>query len=237
MNSDSSTTLTLSFLPLELGVFSAKICFYDPNVGEFFYEVSAKAEAPAPQGEGMSMVVKADGGDGGRRELGLALRNPALDKALAWLTQRKKEVPVYFSTVGTVPLTYDVKLSSKYYATAPQFTLGPDSTALAVEFRPKEPGTYPCTVTMVSPLDTRVLHIEGTGTAPNTFAALTFESYARRPLLQEIPIVNATDRDWVVRATFSGSSTYFEGPGEITVQKRPDPLNDRSSTVGYYPLR
>ena len=51
---------------------------------------------------------------------------------------------------------------------------------LALEFRPREPGVYPCSVILTSAIDMRIYSIEGTGTAPNSKVALTFNTHARR---------------------------------------------------------
>lgn len=91
---------------------------------------------------------------------------------------------------------------------------------LTIDFRPKEPGVYPCKVTLTSDVDIRVYQIEGTGTAPNTHCALTFQTQARKPVVQDIPIVNTSDREWIVKALFSQQGHEFDGPREFTAKRR-----------------
>jgi len=111
--------------------------------------------------------------------------------------------------------------------------VGPISSKLSLEFRPREPGVYPCTVTLTSDVDIRIYQIEGTGTAPNTHCALNFHTQARKPILQEIPIVNPTEREWVVKPNFAQSGHEFDGPREFIAKKK---QANGQATTSYYPL-
>ena len=75
-----------------------------------------------------------------------------------------------------------------------------------------------------SPVDVRIYQIAGTGTAPNTRCSLQFRTHARSPIVQEIPIVNPTEKDWLIKATFTlppdVASPVFEGPREILAKKK-----------------
>eukprot|EP00927_Polykrikos_kofoidii_P033789 TRINITY_DN28631_c0_g1_i1.p1 TRINITY_DN28631_c0_g1~~TRINITY_DN28631_c0_g1_i1.p1 ORF type:complete len:1661 (+),score=302.97 TRINITY_DN28631_c0_g1_i1:478-4983(+) len=110
---------------------------------------------------------------------------------------------------------------------------GSSVTKLSLEFRPKEPGIYPCTVTLTSDVDIRIYSFEGTGTAPNTHCALTFNTQARKHVTQEIPIVNTTDKEWNIKATFTHNNGEFDGPREF-VAKRRQPNGQATSSL--YPL-
>lgn len=104
---------------------------------------------------------------------------------------------------------------------------------LVVEFWPKEPGVYPCTVTLTSDIDIRIYQFEGTGTAPNTHCSLTFTTQARKAITQEIPIVNPTDREWAIKPTFSQIGHEFDGPREFIAKKKGA---TGQATVTTYPL-
>jgi len=99
---------------------------------------------------------------------------------------------------------------------------GGGSGKLSLSFHPKEPGIYPCTVTLTSAMDTRIYQIEGTGTAPNTRAALNFHTQARRPITQDIPVTNPTDKDWTIKCVLTQKEgrNEFTGPREIVAKKR-----------------
>merc|ERR1719440_741626 len=110
----------------------------------------------------------------------------------------------------------------------------PGSVAkLSLEFRPKEPGVYPCVVKLTSDVDIRIYQIEGQGSAPNTHCSLTFNTQARKAVTQEIPIINPTDRDWPIKPTFSQTGHEFDGPREFTAKKR-NP--NGQPTASYYML-
>jgi len=104
---------------------------------------------------------------------------------------------------------------------------------LALEFRPREPGVYPCSVILTSAIDMRIYSIEGTGTAPNSRVALTFNTHARREVVQSIPIVNPTDKDWPIKATFKQDGLAFDGPREFIAKKR---SANGQATTSNYPL-
>merc|ERR1719399_1834597 len=112
-------------------------------------------------------------------------------------------------------------------------TTAANSGQLNIEFRPKEPGVYPCTITLTSDVDLRIYQIEGTGTAPNTRCSLTFNAQARKSVMQEIPIINPTERDWAIKPTFSQAGHEFDGPREFTAKKR---QGNGQATASYYPL-
>ncbi|CAK9109555.1 unnamed protein product [Durusdinium trenchii] len=134
----------------------------------------------------------------------------------------------------------------KYYAWTRQYQGDRRSSAVAkaiglpqqvaklvVEFWPKEPGVYPCTVTLTSDIDIRIYQFEGTGTAPNTHCSLTFTTQARKAITQEIPIVNPTDREWAIKPTFSQIGHEFDGPREFIAKKKGA---TGQATVTTYPL-
>jgi hypothetical protein len=104
---------------------------------------------------------------------------------------------------------------------------------LTLEFRPKDPGVYPCTVTLISDVDIRIYQIEGTGTAPNTHCFLTFNTQARKYVVQEIPIVNPTEREWQIKPVFAQNGHEFDGPREFVAKKR---QANGQATMSYYPL-
>lgn len=132
-------------------------------------------------------------------------------------------------------ITYDVQISSPYYRAASDKvtvfakqsdadTAGVTNGKLSLLFQPVEAGIYPCSLTLTSPVDVRIYQIAGTGTAPNTRCSLEFHTHARSPVVQEIPIVNPTEKDWMIKATFTyppdSTGTIFEGPREIMVKKK-----------------
>lgn len=109
--------------------------------------------------------------------------------------------------------------------------ISPSVAKLSLEFRAKEPGVYPCTVTLTSDVDVRCYSIEGTGTAPNTHCALNFQTQARKAITQEIPIMNPTEREWAIKPTFVQNGNEFDGPREFIAKKKQ--ANGQATTTCY----
>ena len=102
-----------------------------------------------------------------------------------------------------------------------------DQNTLRLNFLPTEPGTYTGELVCFSPLDVRCYELSGTAHAPGVRASLHFGGPARQPVVQELPIVNGTDSEWTIHASFRGASS-FSGPAHIKVPAK---------ATGRYPLR
>ena len=102
-----------------------------------------------------------------------------------------------------------------------------DQNTLRLNFAPTEPGTYTGELVCFSPLDVRCYELSGTAPAPGVRASLHFGGPARQPVVQELPIVNGTDSEWTIHASFRGASS-FSGPAHIKVPAK---------ATGRYPLR
>jgi len=236
-----SAKMTISFLPFEVAHYSASLGFYDSKVGEFMYELFGSASTPAPL-ESYKIQVKA--GEVGIKELILPQRNIQLDKARQWLEQKDSTTRGRIKSLPET-ISYDVRLSSSFYQTQKQVIVGkkPDSPKkgtdnvtpgkMTLEFKPGEPGVYPCSIVLRSDTDFRIYTLEGTGTAPNTRCALTFQAHSRETVLQEIPIINPTEKDWTIRSTFAPVLNEYDGPREFTAKKRQP---SGQATTSLYPL-
>jgi hypothetical protein len=92
---------------------------------------------------------------------------------------------------------------------------GQQHASFNVTFNPKGPGTYNCYAMLVSNWDVRVVMVEGRSRAPGMKAEMQFNCPARQQITQEIPITNASDKEWTIAALLNGE--YFTGPREIRV--------------------
>ncbi|CAE7358857.1 CFAP47 [Symbiodinium natans] len=253
----STGKLTISFLPFEAPAhFTALLGVFDSKAGEYYYELMGTSSPPLPL-ETYKMQVKAEAS--GTKDIILPLRNMQVERARTWLQNRgagppnppdyitydvkvsspyytaPKQVSIYNGNAG--------KGEGKGRGPAADRSQGGDGrrpsaqasqvAKLVVEFWPKEPGVYPCTVTLTSDVDIRIYQFEGTGTAPNTHCSLTFTTQARKPITQEIPIVNPTDREWAIKPTFSQIGHEFDGPREFFAKKKGA---TGQATVTTYPL-
>ncbi|CAD7959898.1 unnamed protein product [Amoebophrya sp. A25] len=244
---NSSAKISVSFLPFEVGHFVTQLQFYDGKVGEFYIEVQGSSTPPGPL-ELFKVAMKVE--EVGLKELAIPYRNSQLDKARQWIEAKMiregKSQGAVAQVLRVLPekVTYDIQLSSPYYKSPKEIIVhrpegSTDSSGkLNLEFRPKEPGVYPCSITLVSSLDIRIYQVEGTGTAPNTRCALSFMTHARQEVIQEIPIVNPTPNDWNIKAVFTYPPTetgekFFAGNNSITATKA---VGGQASTT-YYELK
>ena len=98
---------------------------------------------------------------------------------------------------------------------------------LLASFHPHAAGTFPARIVMRSASEVRVYAIEATVSAPGVSRELSFSAPARQAIFQDIPIVNNTQEEWTLKASFSGSRA-FDGPGVIRVGRK---------SSGVYPLK
>ncbi|CAE7260414.1 CFAP47 [Symbiodinium sp. CCMP2456] len=251
--------LTVSFLPFEAPAhFTALLGVFDSKAGEYYYELMGTSSPPLPL-ETYKMQVKAEAS--GTKDIILPLRNMQVERARTWLQNRGAGPPnppdyINYDVKVSSPYYNAPKQVSIYNGNAAggkgegkgrgpaaDRSQGGDGrrpsaqasqvAKLVVEFWPKEPGVYPCTVTLTSDVDIRIYQFEGTGTAPNTHCSLTFTTQARKPITQEIPIVNPTDREWAIKPTFSQIGHEFDGPREFFAKKKGA---TGQATVTTYPL-
>ena len=94
---------------------------------------------------------------------------------------------------------------------------------LPVTIEPRGAGVYPCRVVLSSQCDVRVLDLEFSAASGSHTAELDFVCTASQEIVQDIPLVNSSDKSLAVRATIVGDG--FSGPRELAV----DPF----TTVNY----
>ena len=100
---------------------------------------------------------------------------------------------------------------------------------LNINFHPKGPGQYTCCVMLVSNWDIRIFMIEARSRSPGMKAELEFSCPARQQITQDIPITNASEKEWVISAALTGD--FFQGPREVRVP----PGRTRNYTLNFNP--
>ncbi|KAJ3348205.1 Cilia- and flagella-associated protein 47 [Entophlyctis luteolus] len=115
----------------------------------------------------------------------------------------------------------------------PTFDVEQNYTELHVTFKPNAPGKYCCKVvlTCLDVFDVRVFKIYGVAMLEGSKAELEFETPARQILTQEVPIINKTEDEWVIKASLEGP--YFSGP-DILLAK---PRQTTNYCISFYPQK
>ena len=111
---------------------------------------------------------------------------------------------------------------------------GPKFNIIPLTFSPKSAGVYPARL-IVSSYDVRVYDVEFQVSAEVKQAEIIFDSPARKPVTQGIPIVNAGEKPMAVKGIVQGES--FSGPMEIIVpamQTGNYPLTFTPAWIGRY---
>ncbi|XP_059154686.1 cilia- and flagella-associated protein 47-like isoform X2 [Physella acuta] len=131
--------------------------------------------------------------------------------------------------IGPVADVYRVEIDSEYFK-VPDLLVMPSSQSsrskclpkesggdgnedfagLTVEFKAKEPGHYPATITLRAIDDIRVYKIECIVNQEGSTAELEFNAPLHQTVTQNIPVVNQTSDDWELNAEIFGDC--FSGP-------------------------
>lgn len=242
--SGKSANFNLQFLALKPGSYQCHILLVDENVGEFMYEVIGNAILPVAT-DSIKFTVEMKSHISKNLEFpranGLMAKAVAscLDRLSGNLKAKTREI-VKRTEDGSKE-AYKIELNSPYWvspvsemffglenaskprrAKADRVAIttprGVDNAegCLALSFHPKAPGIYPCTLLLSSTTDIRVYNIEATVVPPGITTSLEFSAPARQTILQEIPIMNETDHQWMLKSTFTGAKE-FTGPLALTV--------------------
>ena len=89
-----------------------------------------------------------------------------------------------------------------------------------LSFYPQKAGTYLCAIASQARPglvhDIRTLNIEIVVTMPRIQTVLELKAPARRKITQDLPLMNASDEEWMLSANLSGSRV-FSGPTKLKV--------------------
>ncbi|KAI9363918.1 hypothetical protein DFJ73DRAFT_792715 [Zopfochytrium polystomum] len=228
----------LYFQPFEIGLHECILHFIDPSVGEFMYEIDGQCTSPAVTE--FAWTCKAQG------SLEKAIRvtpiNPLREKALYTSIQSRSKAKLNEAFLSDRdkyqlpkrPLKYKVEYLSPFLKGPSELLLKPpienvkekknlfateqNYTELPVVFSPKLPGKYSCKIVLncTELSDIRVYSIHGTAICEGSKAEFEFITPARQTITQEVPIVNKTDEEWVLKASLHGQ--YFYGTYSLTAK-------------------
>ena len=179
-------------------------------------------------------------------EVPINFKNLALEKAKTLAIDRTQAQKSRDGTHGKSQnpdsFFFEVEISNPYYSGPSNITIydysrgGPggidknqnsmnkndnDPNKMVLHFSPKSPATYPCLLILKSldRTDIRVIEIIMTAIPQMIKAQLEFVVPARGAVTQEIPIVNNSERDWLVKANLTKSSKDKNGAFGINAQE------------------
>jgi hypothetical protein len=217
--------------------------FSDENVGEMQYTIIGNTELPDPTD---SIRDKCNADETYPIEVPINFKNLALEKAYTLAHDRTQAQKSRESGHGKAgqgdSLNFEVEISNPYYSGPSNVTIYDNSRAgmmgkdqnsasmnknaddlnkIILHFSPKSPATYPCLLILKSPdrTDIRIIEIIMTAIPQMIKAQLEFVVPARGAVTQEIPIVNNSERDWLVKANLTKTSKDKNGAFGINAQE------------------
>ena len=245
VKANSTNTITVQFLPLQPGNYRCQLIFLDERVGETMYEILGTAEMPKPMEVFTSSM---DLTSSVQRHLSVPFLNTQLDKARntamdryagGTLKKMRDALKMYMQSEKP-PQLFSVEFNSPFYQSAPDCligevketatvgkavlatprgAMGDGQGSVMVNFQPSQPGEYPAQLIMRSQLEVRVYDFYFTVKAPSKEKALEFEAPARQKIVQDIPIINNSDKEWTIGAKITGEgSQNFKGSKAMKVK-------------------
>jgi len=241
LKKNSAGTVAVSFLPLRMAAHSCLVFIKDNFGFETCFELQVKVSLPLQtdvfkfQHPMKSLIVK---------DVILSIKNPALDKCRAAIMEMmgKTDGAAFFKSINDEnKVDYKVEFLSKGFSgpqhlvlwgKSPPATLekGQKLNSLLLELKPTGVGAYNSRVCLRSALDVRILDIEAKVTSLGTRAELMLSIPARQQILQEIPFINMSDREWKLVADLQGDG--FQGPRDLSVPPKKDGVPGKA----VYPL-
>ena len=106
-----------------------------------------------------------------------------------------------------------------------------EGNVLPLSIEPKGAGVYPCRIVLSSASDVRVLDVEFSAASTAHTAELDFVCTAFQEIVQDIPLINSSEKALAVRATIVGDRGCFSGARELSV----DPFTTTNYSLHFRP--
>lgn len=232
---DSTEKIDLEFIPISLGEFHCFLLFYNPDLGEFVYEIVGKSTLP--QAQTNSLALKTESGKTVSNKMGIDPVNKFLFQAVGYSLTRSAALKnymsdakfqdsmsfhvrelqnLYISAMSSVEFQVE-NTSPEYFTTPETFTLtrvlnlekpNPNQNVLPVEFSPVGAGEYPCRILMRSKYDVRIYLFKAIGISATKNLSLEMITSSGKTMVQEVPFVNPSDDIWHFKVTLTGSECF-----------------------------
>ena len=168
----------------------------DDLVGEFYYGIDVTITPPPPPTI-PSLKLRCKAGEEVTGEFLIESCNADFESARTLIDSLSSRIPV-----TSTAAEYTVSITSTSFEldkSVLSFKSSPRPVALRIHFRPKLAGTYSAIIAVSSKDETRTFLREGIAVGENQRVNLRFETFARCPVSQEIPVVNQAATDCVYK--------------------------------------
>ncbi|KAH8069936.1 hypothetical protein JL721_5473 [Aureococcus anophagefferens] len=241
LDASGATNLNVQLLSCSPGLYKAELTFLNGDIGEFVVEVLARVHLPK-QMDHFKLTVETE--DDGQISITKLLRlpptNPLLERAFAQLGERDEGVAFevttdspFFQCPDELTVVFDAKGADKKGASkassnkktelvdVKEDTVIDAPNSLVLSFYPQKAGTYLCAIASQARPglvhDIRILNVEVVVTMPRIQTVLEFKAPARRKITQDLPLMNASDEDWMLSVNLQGSRVFSSGPQKLKV--------------------
>lgn len=232
--------ITLGFLPFRMGEYRCQLVFLDQASGEVMHEVVGMSSLPVAM---ETIKWSFSGRSLHTKDLPVSLKNSLLDKARHSVLDRigggrkstadkskRSQWELLLMSGEMLPAvsTYFVSCSSPYITMPSSVTVQQGASkskdgrgkeladvSFPVTITPKNAGVYNAQVIFQSQADVRIVKLEVTVTEKQETPTLEFSTPARKPIVQDLPIINNSEESWTLSALLTGAG--FSGSGSVQV--------------------
>lgn len=232
-DSDSIVTVSAEFIPITLRKVRCLVLVCNADLGEMMLEIIGEPEMIKPASCGLHFKLEAK--QKTESWLPLETRNQALFHAIGYSRAREETMDIYVSEAKMAELVnqhahviqsaytqsfsstqFAVTLSAPTYFDAPKELTICKKTMLAqgagngvsVSFHPTDPGTYPCSIALVSEFDVRAFSFVGEALPETRNLQLEMITISGKEVVQELPFANPSDEIWRFKVTVEGDTGF-----------------------------
>ncbi|EAY22425.1 hypothetical protein TVAG_379040 [Trichomonas vaginalis G3] len=257
IDENSTQTVAIEFLPIDLCTYRLLLLFEDTNAGEFVIQVEAKSILPNAV-EVAANKMKCEAGKKTSYSVNVDPINQALIKQLAYsyervnnsgkfasdrklqdmITSRCREMEAIFKSSFN-QIKFNVSNSASTYFDIPsELVLSKNAdpktkpNALPITFKPTKAGEYPVKIVLTSNYDVRLFKASATAIPAVKEMSIEFNTVSGRQVHQDIPLTNPSEEVWNFKVQTTGDSC-FNAPQRVSVK----PGTTGQLTVNFVPLR
>ena len=223
---NSSIDLDYEFIPISLGIYRCLILFYNQELGQFMYEIIAKATYP--HDTETNVKLKIESGQKTTSNINFDISNKQLFYAMSYsickglcqdttineakffemMNFHTRELHTEY-TKSFISIKYNVSCTADPFFTSKSlFETNKTHAQLPVTFAPTKPGDYKCHVIIVSDYDVRVFLISGTALMATKTLLIEMNTYCGKTVTQMLPFTNPSNIQWHFKTRIKGDNRF-----------------------------